>query len=176
MKYPTHIFTSDKGKFLLTWLRDDDLDKYNPVSQVYGVVFNAKGEILIARKKPEDSWVIPGGTPEADESTEETLRRELKEEVDVSVSKITPLGAQKVELFGDKEGKSTLYQLRYVTLLKELLPRTPDPDNGIIWERKFVPAKDINEYVKWDDSGAAMFKDAIDLLRSFSKEQRKNPK
>lgn len=162
--YPTSIFTSDKGKFLLTWIRDDSLEKYSPVGQVYGIVFNAKGEILIARKKPEDGWGISGGTPETDESIEETLRRELKEEMDVSVSKITPLGVQKVELFGDNKGKSTLYQLRYIALLQELLPQTPDPDNGIIWERQFVPARDINEYVKWGDLGAAMFKDATDLM------------
>ena len=167
MNYPRHIFTSDKGKFLFTWIRDNDLEKYSPVSQVYGIVFNAKGEILIARKKPEGGWGISGGTPEAGESVEETLRRELKEEVDVSVSKIIPLGAQKVVLFGDDEGKSTLYQLRYIALLKELLPQTPDPDSGFIWERQFVPAKDISDYVKWGDSGDAMFEDAIHLFKEL---------
>lgn len=167
MNYPTHIFTSDKGKFLFTWIRDNDLEKYRPVGQVYGIVFNAKGEILIARKKPEDGWGISGGTPEAGENVEETLKRELKEEVDVSVSKITPLGVQKVELFGDDEGKSTLYQLRYIVLLKELLPQTPDPDNGFIWERQFVLAKDIGDYVKWGNSGDAMFKDAINLFKEL---------
>ena len=51
MNYPRHIFTSDKGKFLFTWIRDNDLEKYSPVSQVYGIVFNAKGEILIAKTR-----------------------------------------------------------------------------------------------------------------------------
>lgn len=176
MKYPTHIVTNDKGRFLLTWMRDDSLEKYSSVSQVYGIVFNDKGEILVTRKKPEDGWGISGGSPEAGESMEETLRRELKEEVDVSVSKITPLGVQKVELFEDKESKSTIYQLRCIAHLKDLLPQTPDPDSGIIWERRFVAAKDISEFVKWGDSGAAMFKDAIDLFKNLSKERRKNSK
>lgn len=149
-------------------MRDDNLERYKPISQVYGVVFDNKGEILIAREKPEDKWTIPGGKPEANETIEETLRRELVEEVDVSVSKVLPLGAQKVGLEGDENGESVSFQLRCVALLKGLLPRTPDPANGSTWERKFVPAEDINKYVKWGELGTTMFKDAIDLFKNLS--------
>lgn len=168
MGYPTSTLTYDNQNFLLTWIKDNNLEKYKPVSQVYGIVFNDKGEILVAREKPEDKWAIPGGKPEAGESIEETLRRELEEEADVSVSKVLLLGAQKVELEEDVDGNSTSYQLRCVAILKELLPQTPDPAHGSIWERKFVPAIDINDYIKWGELGATMFKDAIDLFKDLS--------
>lgn len=171
MNHPTSTLTYDNKNFLLTWIRDGSLENYKPVGQVYGIVFNDKGEILIAREKPEDKWAIPGGKPEAGESIEETLRRELEEEVDVSVSKVLPLGAQKVELEGDKEGKSTSYQLRCVALLKELLPQTPDPAHGSTWERKFVPAEDVNGYIKWGELGVAMFNDAINLFKNLSQNE-----
>ncbi|KKQ95397.1 MAG: A/G-specific DNA-adenine glycosylase [Candidatus Woesebacteria bacterium GW2011_GWB1_43_14] len=134
-----------------TWIRDDDLEKYKPATQVYGVVFNKRGEILVAREKPTDKWQIPGGKPEAGESIEDTVRRELKEEVDVKAGKVFPLGAQKVEMPENPsrlEGK-LFYQLRCVVFLDKLLPQTPDPASGNTWERKFVPAEKITDYVKW---------------------------
>jgi len=167
MNHPTSTLSYDNKNFLLTWIKDSKLKDYNPINQVYGIVFNDKGEILIAREKLEDKWAIPGGKPEAGENIEETLRRELVEEVDVSVSKVLPLGAQKVELDGDSDGKSISYQLRCIALLKELLPQTPDPAHGSTWERRFVPAEDINKYIKWGELGTMMFKDAIDLFKNL---------
>lgn len=168
MKYPTSTLIFNNKKFILTWIKDGNLEKYSPISQVYGIVFNNNGEILIARSKPEDSWVISGGTPEAMEMAEETLRRELREEVNIKVGKILSLGAQKVEPeVAVNNNKGTSYQLRYVVLLDKMLPRSLDPANGRIWERKFVSVEKITEYVKWGETGDAMFKDAVNLYKKL---------
>lgn len=143
----------------LTWLPGRTKPTDFPYTQSYGIVFNEKGEILIIREKGH--WKIPGGKPEPGETAEEALSRELVEEADVKVKDIELLGAQKVE-FTDSHNPNydqgdVFYQLRYVCLLDTLYPQTPDPDTGKIYERIFVSPKDVDEYVKWGNTGKAMF-------------------
>ncbi len=149
MNYPKSSYNFKGNQVTVTWMRDDDLAKYNPITQVYAVVFNHKGEILVARESSDGEWQIPGGKPENGESIEATLRRELLEEVDVKAGNVYPLGAQKTEMPGNpnKEEGDLFYQLRCVVELEELLPQTLDPDRGNIWERVFVPAEKITEYI-----------------------------
>lgn len=59
-----------------------------------GVMINADGEILLAQR-PEDKswsgwWEFPGGKIERGETAKEALIRELKEELDISVTAATP--------------------------------------------------------------------------------------
>ena len=147
----------------LTWIPGRSKPTDFPFSQCYAVVFNEKGEILIINA---GQWIIPGGTPENQETAQQTLERELIEEADVKVNEIELLGAQKVEFLDSHnpvyEQGDVFYQLRFVCMLKKLLPQTPDPDNGKVYERKFVNAKDVTNYVKWGNTGEALFKDAYD--------------
>lgn len=165
----TDTWTSEEGLVhTFTWIKDDDVSDYKPVTQVYGICFNEKGEILV-HSDAGSAWGIPGGTPEEGENFEETLRRELLEEVDVEVEKCIPLGAQLVSVPNNpnKVQGDRFYQLRYVCIGTKALPQTPDPDNGRVHDRKFVPMEQITEVVKWGKSGAALFKDAIELYKSL---------
>ena len=148
-----------------TWIQTKDIARYKPITQVYGIIFNDKGEILICREKSDDKWQIPGGSPENNETPLETLQREIKEEVDTKVKSITPLGVQKVDMPGNpnKEIGDVFFQVRYVAILDKLEDQTPDPDRGSVWERKFIPASEIKDYIKWGTAGYAMFDDAISL-------------
>ncbi len=60
-----------------------------------GVVRNGRGEILIARRHDHlhqgGLWEFPGGKVEPMESVEEALRRELREELSITVGHATPL-------------------------------------------------------------------------------------
>ncbi len=64
------------------------------------------GEILLARSKGKDVWYIPGGKREGAESDQETLIREVKEEltVDLLPETIKHLGTFKAQAHGKPEG------------------------------------------------------------------------
>ncbi|MSU62467.1 MAG: (deoxy)nucleoside triphosphate pyrophosphohydrolase [Pedosphaera sp.] len=60
-----------------------------PIEVAAGLVFHS-GKLLITQRRPGDHlgglWEFPGGKREADESFEECLRRELREELAIEVS------------------------------------------------------------------------------------------
>jgi hypothetical protein len=82
------------------------------------------------------------------------------EEVDTEIKDTKPLGVQKVTFPDDPDKNKAIYQVRCIAKLKKLLPQTPDPANGHTWERKFVPASEITNYVNWGKTGMAIFTDA----------------
>ncbi len=51
------------------------------------------GKILAVRKKGTDILIMPGGGPENSESHEETLRRELREEINVALKSLKHFGS-----------------------------------------------------------------------------------
>ncbi|EIJ41869.1 mutator mutT protein [Beggiatoa alba B18LD] len=66
-----------------------------PLHVVAGVVRNAQGDILLARrhvtKEQGDLWEFPGGKREQGEEPEQTLVREFQEEVDITIQRARPL-------------------------------------------------------------------------------------
>ena len=155
------ILNTKDGDVTLTWIQDKNVTKYSPFFQVYGLCFNTKGDLLVINEKGK--WKIPGGTPENNETPEDTLIRELKEEADVTISKLVPLGVQRVDFPNNpnkKEG-DLYYQYRYICLIDKELDRTPDPDNGLVHPRKFVTQKEQQEMINWGNAGNAMFEAAF---------------
>lgn len=55
-----------------------------------GAIILRDGKILAVRKKDSDIYIMPGGGPENNETHEETLRRELKEELAVDSKNFKP--------------------------------------------------------------------------------------
>ncbi len=168
-KNPQSSYVYEGTTINLEWIRTDQKDTFLPITQVYGICFNNKGEILICRSVNTGKWQIPGGKPEGVESIEETLIRELDEEVTITVKNIRILGVQKVTYPNNPntvEG-DIFYQARMICDLDELSPSRPDPDNGKTWERDFVPSANVHEFVPWGDLGKAMFQDATDLWKQL---------
>ena len=163
--YPTSEWTNKEGiLFQFTWIADPEVTKYRQCTQVYGICFNKDKQILLIDNI--NMRALPGGTPEGDETPEQTLRRELIEEADVTVSKMFPLGVQKVIELNNPQ-KNPYFQYRYVCLIDELLDQTPDPDDGIIHPRLLVPMSEVTSHVKWGITGDTMFKDAIELFETI---------
>lgn len=143
------------------WIKTNSLNSLSPITQVYGICFNEKNEILICRRDSKSEWQLPGGKPKNEENLEETLQRELLEEVNTRVQNIQLLGVLKVNYPNNPnkfEGQE-FYQVRMICEVSEILSSEKDPSTGIMWERKFVPFHHIHEYIKWGKAGEEMFND-----------------
>ncbi|MGF3103230.1 NUDIX hydrolase [Rossellomorea sp. DUT-2] len=56
------------------------------------IILNEKKEVLLQQRRfPNGSWGLPGGLMELAESTEETARREVKEETNLTLGKLNLL-------------------------------------------------------------------------------------
>jgi ADP-ribose pyrophosphatase YjhB (NUDIX family) len=130
-----------------------------PITQVYGVCFY-KDKILIIRSSQDKFWNLPGGQPEKGETMLQALIREVDEEASADVKSGRMLGYSKTI-----EPDRTVYQLRYVAELSKIKKPTPDPDNGIIRKRRFIPIKDFNKYLQWGDVGKEIIKQALKRKR-----------
>lgn len=66
-----------------------DLSKPKRIAVAVGIVINAQGEVLIAKRLPHqhqgECWEFPGGKIEENESVEEAIKRELYEEVGLTI-------------------------------------------------------------------------------------------
>jgi len=74
----------------------------------------ANGQILCARSKGKDTYYLPGGKREAGETDEETLAREIVEEISVQIKSetVSYFGSFEAEAQGKAEGvtvKMTCY-------------------------------------------------------------------
>jgi len=73
---------------------------------VAGLIFNNQGKILVALRPPHvpqgNLWEFPGGKVEAGETGEQALKRELKEEVGITVIAAKPF-QQYVHQYPDKK-------------------------------------------------------------------------
>jgi 8-oxo-dGTP diphosphatase len=72
-----------------------------PVDVAVGVLFDAEGRFLMASRPPgkvyEGYWEFPGGKLEAGESVEQALRRELIEELGITIGSAQPWKVEVVD-------------------------------------------------------------------------------
>jgi len=127
------------------WHKKDNFLSLNPITQVYGVCFDKSGNVLIMRT-PGKSWNIPGGSPELGETPETTLKREIEEEVDISISQNIMIGY--FEVVSDKP---TIYQLRYAAIIDRIKPQTIDPATNVINERKLIKPNEFFDYIEYEE-------------------------
>lgn len=135
------------------------IPKDMPITQVYGVLFTDDGRIMLRVDKGFHGLV--GGTPEPNETHEETLHREVYEEVNCGISDLHYLGYQTV--IGDGEPYA---QLRYIAKLTKIGKNRPDLDGGKMCERILVPVEEAGDILDYGEEGKKIITAAIKLARA----------
>ncbi len=144
------------------WM-DGEVSPELPIKQVYGIVFSKDGEILL--KKDGKNYSLPGGKPEqGDSGIEDTLKRELDEEVNVSICNIVMIGYQLV----DEQNNIPPYaQVRMAAAITRIGDNRPDPDTGRTYERILVSPKQAAELLNWGDVGKQQIQAAVFAAKSI---------
>ena len=164
----TQIWEFKGVKHRFTFFDGGSEKDYEPYTQSYAICFRDDGKIIIGKKPVGfDHWLIAGGTREKGEDCIKTLKREADEELSLEIIKYKFIGAQKVEYLNIK--KKPHYQLRYVAIVKEKKLK-PDPDCGMMWEKKIIKPKDFLKYLKWGNIGEHLVKESVNW---FEKEKKK---
>jgi len=113
-------------KYCLAYLKYDpnnfpkkDMKKAIPTLEIgIGIIFNKKGELLIDQRLDESNmggmWEFPGGKKESSESIEDTILREIQEELAIDV-KIGEKLLSFTHLFSNKKFYFTVHICRWVS-------------------------------------------------------------
>lgn len=142
-----------------------EVPKELKVRQVYGIIFDEKGRLLlkVENKKDKKVYSFAGGTPEDfDKDMEATLRRELIEEVNTTIKEPILVGYQ--EIIGDN-GKNPYAQVRMTAMIDKIGIIKPDPDNGETYERVLVSPEKAIKLLNWGDVGEKQILEAVKIAK-----------
>ena len=108
------------------------------------IIVNEKGEILLQKRADRDKWGLPGGCQELEETFEDTIIREIKEETNLDVDK------KDLEIIDIVSGKSR---------------RNSYPNGDIVINNTVLfLVKKYNGNLKWDKESKNMKFFALDKL------------
>ena len=138
-----------ENKFICEFHADKDFSKISPITQVQALCRSKDGKYVIYKDR-EGNYGLPGGSPEAGESLEEALKRELLEEVAAVLLKAKPLLYLKFTHLPKSKGIIT-YQVRYLALVDPQEQEIQDPD-GVSIERLLVNETEMTKLLNWGDS------------------------
>ena len=98
-------------------------------------MFYGSGKIVLVEDKATGERMLPGGHPEASETPEETLAREVSEEACAVVQKAVYLGVQQVD-----DGAQRYYQMRFwaAVRLEPFVPHFETPRRLLVDPDDFI--------------------------------------
>jgi NUDIX domain len=161
MKITEEYIENKETKYVFEYNDTDSFEHlpFEKCKQCYAVCF-CDDKMVIGFGGHKKSWGLIGGTIENDESFEETLKREIKEESNMEVLSFIPIGYQKVT---NTQNNKEIYQLRYVCFVKPYGLFILDPaDNGIT-EIKLIDPKDYKHYFDWGKIGERIITRSLEL-------------
>ena len=152
---------------LFEYYESDSLD-HLPKEQLSQVVIMAfhKDKLLIVNNVTKPGYYSPvGGSIEKDETPEEAVHRETKEESNMRVLDFKLIGYQK-STNQTRPSAPIEYQLRYVAIVEPYGPFEGDPD-GDVTELLEIDPVDYKKYFDWKEVGEAIMKRALELKGKF---------
>ncbi len=136
------------------------------IKQVYGILFSTDGRTLLVAEKLADriKYSLPGGHPEnIDKTLEDTLRREVLEEVNILIKNPIIVGYQEV----DEEDGSCLYaQVRMAAVIDKVGEKIPDIANGKTYDRLLVPPSKAIKLLNWGEVGYSQTMLAVEIAEN----------
>jgi hypothetical protein len=118
-----------------------------PWQQVY-IIGDLDGLVPIVHYEGDDKDNLPGGKTEPGESIDETISREVQEEINCDVLSWQPLGYQKLT---DPDG-IVYYQLRVYAKLRRLGEFIEDSGGAVIGH-SLVPLDELNDHIQYGEVG-----------------------
>ncbi len=133
------------------------------IKQAYGVCF-CDDKMVIGYGGLKKGWGLIGGSLEKEETYEQALVREIKEESNMEVLSFLPIGYQKLT---NVENGKIIYQLRFVCKVRPYGEFSIDGGDGVtekaITEIKLINPDIYQEYFDWGEIGDFIIKKAVEL-------------
>ena len=149
----------------ITW-HNEFVPEGMKIKQVYGLVFNEEGKILmrVENRGNKKTFSFGGGTPENyDHNIEATLRREMLEEVNTTLqNEVFYVGYQEID---PGDNTPPFAQVRMTALIKEIGPKLPDPDGGEIYDRLLTDPKKAIKFLNWKQTGKQQVERAVEVAK-----------
>lgn len=146
----------------ITWMTGE-VPEGLEVRQVYGIIFDWYGRILL--KVENGIHNLIGGKPEeCDSSYEDTLRRELLEEVNCTATNLTTVGYQLVD---EENGTPPYAQIRMTGIIGIIGDSKPDDDKPwCLYGRVFAEPIIAASLLGWGQVGVDQICDAFSVAES----------
>jgi ADP-ribose pyrophosphatase YjhB (NUDIX family) len=151
---------------IFTWHDGIVPDKMD-IKQVSGLIFSRDGRLLLLVEKMDNTikYSLAGGHPEIyDNGIEGTVRRELIEEVNITITKPIIVGYQEVD---EEDGSPPFAQVRMTAFIDNIGEVRPDPDNGKTYDRILVSPIKAIQLLEWGEVGHAQVKAAMAIATNM---------
>ncbi|MCK9870301.1 NUDIX hydrolase [Nocardiopsis dassonvillei] len=129
------------------------------IGQVYGYVFDDLGRVVVHYDQGPGAWNLPGGSPEPEDGGDPvvTLRREVWEEVQITITEPVYIGYQSVH----RPGAEPYAQLRMVARLDQVGAREVDPAAGRVHVRRRCPFPVAVDLLGWGAAAVPQLNSAL---------------
>ena len=153
--------TSQKWNIRYEELDDFDSIRTLPIKAAGALCF-CGDKLVFVFAKNRNAWEIPGGGREKGETFEECVTREIKEESNMKVLELFPLG---FETLTNTETGELVYHVRFAAKVEPYGPFISDQaKDQDISDMKLVEQKDYKKYFDWGERGEVMMKKAVKLV------------
>jgi len=157
--------TFGNGRFRLTLALADTLPADVRVSAAHCIAFDDDHRILLVRHV-DRKWTIPGGRTEGDESAEQTMRREVREEAAAVVDDPVLIATECIDLLEGEPDPAfpppPVHQVFFVARVVSLAQVTP---NAETLESRLFGIEEARVLPGWIDHNGALFDAACDLAK-----------